>query len=100
MPHPLTSAALLLHTQYNGGEGQSAMPTPLQVWVACRGEAKAAGKDYIDECQEKVRGKGGKLDPGEGAGGGGGQGAARVALGGLVGGWVGEGREGAEGNSS
>ncbi|KAG2427242.1 hypothetical protein HYH02_014646 [Chlamydomonas schloesseri] len=24
-------------------------------WVRCRGEAKAAGKDYIDECQDKFK---------------------------------------------
>ncbi|KAG2423552.1 hypothetical protein HXX76_015194 [Chlamydomonas incerta] len=24
-------------------------------WVACRDEAKAAGKDYIDECQDKFK---------------------------------------------
>lgn len=26
-----------------------------QVWVACRTDAKALGKDYIDECQDHVR---------------------------------------------
>ncbi|KAG2484791.1 hypothetical protein HYH03_016444 [Edaphochlamys debaryana] len=26
-----------------------------QDWVACRDEAKAAGKDYIDECQDRFK---------------------------------------------